>query len=142
MNPIGNEQLFVGGVGEVSLTGIAKDAWGNTVADGTAVGITTDGSLEVSDSPDITTNGVFQFSLKGSDYAEVCEFTVRIGDTSLPVSIDVQPVNISITGLPTTLETSTQQQFQIAVTANGVAQANYPLDVWAEKTDFYVSPIS
>ena len=141
VSPDDDNQLFVGGVGEVSLSGVAKDAWGNTVADGTAVGITTDGSLEVSSRPDVTTNGAFQFSLKGSDYAEACEFTVRIGATSLPVAIDVRPVNISITGLSPAMETDSKQQFQISVTADGAAQPNYPLDVWAEKGRLSASSI-
>lgn len=124
--------MYVGGEGQIIIDGIAKDQFGNRVADGTAVTVTTDGAVKLEEQPESTVNGEFSFTVSGTDYSEATQVSVLVGDVVQLVDLNVNPVEIAFNGLPSQINVNGRANFSINVTAGGNAISDYQFDVWAE----------
>ena len=136
-----NDQIYIGGEGQVTIEGVAKDQFDNTVADGTAVTVATSGSIKLEQAPESTVDGAFSFVISGTDYAEASKVTVRVGEFDHDVDLTVNPVEIAFDGLPAEVDTNAKVDFAINVTAGGQPVKNYDFDVWAENARLTQSTI-
>jgi hypothetical protein len=137
-----SRQMYVGGEGQAIIEGVARDQFGNMVADGTSVTVTTDGSIKLEQSPEATVGGAFSFAISGTDYSEASQVTVRVGEFDQEVDLMINPVDVAFIGLPTEINTGTTVDFTVNVTAAGVPVKNYEFDVWAENARLTQSTIT
>jgi len=127
---IAEGELSIDGAGETTITGVARDEWGNPVEDGTSVTPITSSSVQISEQPESTVDGEFSFKVVGTDFAELSSIGIRVGNSEHTLPLEVSPVEISFEGVPDELPINSQQVFTIKAMANGEPLANYTLDTW------------
>ncbi|MDX1473187.1 MAG: hypothetical protein R3309_03395, partial [Reinekea sp.] len=133
LTPLSSTPLYIGGKGSVRYRGVARDQYGNPVQDGTGVSISTDGSVQIISQPESTVNGEFYFEASGADFAEAAALDIRVGDTNQSVDLEILPVDIEFTGLPSEIPAGSTNTFQVRLSANGSPLDNFDLDIWTDK---------
>lgn len=124
--------VYVGRNGEVEVTATVRDDHGNLVADGTGVSVTTGGSLRLEEIPDVILDGEFSFSASGTDYPDLSNLGLRVGDVTDEVAVDVRPVEIEFEGLSESIDVNGHRSFSVSVTAGDEPLSGYEFNVWAE----------
>ena len=121
-------QAYMLGHGQTEITLTVRDQFGNTVADGTPVGLHTSGGLleyeELS-----TVDGIARAVLVGGeDPAIGAQLTASVFDVTQTTPVEILPLELTLAGLGDTHFRNEQSTLIATVTAGGAAAAEVEVD--------------
>ncbi len=97
----------VDGLGVIDVQILVKDAWGNTVEDGTPISITTDSDIEISTTNE-TLNGLVDIKLTGLETPGLKNLSIQAGAAVTTLPITIEPIDLVIT-MPAEVNTQYQR---------------------------------
>ena len=107
----------VGGIDEINLEITVKDSYPQPVEDGTSIGISYPGNLDV-EYTGSTVNGKVQVKIKGARQAGVIPLTIYSGDVSIQHSVTVDDIQLAIS-MDTKIESYARETIRISAVSEG-----------------------